>query len=111
MDHKILEHLEGILVKAVQAGKQETSGLVGDIKRHLTLQDTKLEELHDEFTVHKLVVENHYKEDKEWKDSAMPVIEMGRNVSGFGKVSLYVLGFFASAVGAVMLWFDFLKKE
>lgn len=36
-DEQIIERLEGLLVKAVQAGKQETSGLVGELRTDIAV--------------------------------------------------------------------------
>jgi hypothetical protein len=48
--------------------------------------------------------DRNIKKDEEqiaFKKEIMPVIEMGKNVQGFGKVSLYILGFIASVAGAI----------
>ncbi len=63
----------------------------------------KLDKLIDDFHDHKTKMENHIEHSLEWEKDAKPVIEMGKNVQGFGKVSLYILGFFASISGAVLL--------
>lgn len=41
-DQETIEHLEGLLTKAIQAGKQETSGLVGDLKSDLKVLKSQL---------------------------------------------------------------------
>jgi len=51
------------------------------------------------------------KEDKVFKEDIAPVIQMGKNVRGFGSVSLYVLGFFASATGAFYGIMEFIKHK
>lgn len=54
---------------------------------------------------------NFIEKDTEWKKTAQPVIEMGQNVQGFGRVSLYILGFFASITGAIYGILELLKKK
>lgn len=83
MNHEDREHFEGLIVKAVQAGKQETSGLVADIKTKFHLLDDK--------------IDNYIKEDKEWKEEAQPVIDMGKNIAGFSKITKMIIG-----IGAVI---------
>lgn len=39
-----------------------------------------------------LVMEDHIKSDTLWKSQAMPAVELGTNVRGFGKVVAYLLG-------------------
>lgn len=41
---KYNEYLEGLLVKAIQSGKQETSGLVGELKRDMSVIQEILKE-------------------------------------------------------------------
>jgi len=47
-------------------------------------------------------MDDYIKSDEDWKKQAEPVIKMGENVQGFGKVSLYVIGFVAAISGAIM---------
>jgi len=56
----------------------------------------------NEFNLFKQEVREYIKRDDEWKLTAMPVIEMGKNVQGFGKVSLYIVGFVAAVAGALI---------
>lgn len=42
-------------------------------------------------------------QDEAWKDKAAPVLKMGESVQGFGKVSLYLLGFISALGGAILL--------
>jgi hypothetical protein len=49
--------------------------------------------------------------DIAFKKDIMPVIEMGKNVQGFGKVSLYILGFIASLSAGFYALMAFLKKN
>lgn len=45
----------------------------------------KIRDLHGEF-------HNYIKEDNEWKKAAQPTIDLGNNIRGFGKVTVYLLG-------------------
>jgi len=61
-----------------------------------------LEELQIELRKSRQEFQNYVIADEAWKKEAQPVIDMGENVQGFGKVSLYILGFVASVVGAII---------
>ena len=50
-------------------------------------------------------------EDNTWKKRAEPVIKMGENVQGFGKVSLYIVGFIASVAGAILVIINIFKNK
>ena len=56
-------------------------------------------------------LDDYIVDDTEWKKRAESVILMGENVQGFGKVSLYIVGFIASVGGAVMIILNLLKDE
>jgi hypothetical protein len=53
----------------------------------------------------------YIKVDTEWKERAEPVIEMGTNVRGFGRVSLYIVGFIASVTGAIYTIIRLIQKK
>lgn len=93
-----------------QATKQENSGLMGDVKSMIKENNANLALLLKDFQDHKAIVYAHFESDKEWKASATPVIDMGKNVQGFGKVSLYVIGFVASVTGAIIGLLHLTKK-
>jgi hypothetical protein len=71
--------------------------IIATIQRELKPLDSKLD--------------SYIKEDNEWKVMAMPVIEMGKSVQGFGKVSLYMLGFIASVSAGFYALMEFFKKN
>lgn len=107
------ERIKEYIFQAHQAGKQETSGLVDHILRKMddkikiTIKETvngKIDRLHDK-------LDGYIREDTDWKTKAEPVIKMGENVAGFGKVSLYVLGFIASVTGAVIGLIKLFEKK
>lgn len=107
------ERIKEYIFQAHQAGKQETSGLVDHILRKMddkikvTIKEAvngKIDKLHDK-------LDFYIKEDTDWKTKAEPVIKMGENVAGFGKVSLYVLGFIASVTGAVIGLIKLFEKK
>lgn len=64
-----------------------------------------------EFTSFKQEVRDYIKRDDEWKVMAMPVIDMGKNVQGFGRVSLYILGFVASVSAGFYALMAFFKEK
>jgi len=61
-----------------------------------------LEELQIELRKSRQEFQNYVIADEAWKKEAQPVIDMGENVQGFGKVALYILGFVASVIGATI---------
>ena len=110
---KLEDKLEGLLVKANQSGKKETSDLVDMIMHKLEI---KIEESINKNVNGKIIkltdkVDNYIISDNEWKERAEPVITMGTNVQGFGKVSLYILGFFASVAGAIFAIMHFISDK
>lgn len=56
-------------------------------------------------------IDAYIKSDMEWKEKAQPVLDMGNNVQGFGKVSLYIIGFIASVAGAIAVIINLLKDK
>lgn len=119
MDKQLVEHFDEVIAKAVQSGKKETSGLVDDI---LKKQDKyigeaiekhvngKIRKLTEDFSTHRLEDIEWKKGDREWKETAFPIIEMGKNMQGFGKVTLYLVGFAASIGGLFLMVENFFKK-
>lgn len=71
----------------------------------------KIIKLTKDFEKHQEIVNQYIIDDNEWKAKAEPVITMGKNVQGFGKVSLYIVGFVASVAGAIMLLLNLFRKD
>lgn len=119
MDQELKNHFDEIILKAVQSGKKETSGLVNDILRK---QDKyigeaiekhvngKIRALTQELKDHRAEDTVWKQEDRQWKENAFPIIEMGKNMQGFGKVTLYLVGFAASIGGLFLMLKEFIKK-
>lgn len=118
------DKLEGIIIKANQSGKQETSGLVDMVihKMETKIEESinrnvngKINKLHDKIDAYIKTDDawkvTYKKEDDAWKLEAQPVIDMGRNVRGFSTVSLYILGFILSVTSAVMGLLYFVRKQ
>ena len=82
------QYFEDLLIKAIQATKSENSGLIGDLKK-------EIQSVHDKF-------DTFTKEDHEWKEDAKPIIDMGKNLKGFGKVLMYII-YVIAALGGVIL--------
>lgn len=83
---------------------KEFSANLSDVTKNLEDVTKNLAVLSEDFKDHKEVINTYIKDTK-------PVIEMGKNVQGFGKVSLYILGFFASVSGAVLLIINYFDKK
>lgn len=56
-------------------------------------------------------VDAYIADDLQWKQQAEPVIKMGENVQGFGKVSLYIVGFVAAVAGAFISITNLFKEQ
>lgn len=119
MEQELKNHFDEIILKAVQSGKKETSGLVDDILKKQDKYIGEAIEKHVNGKIRKLTEEfqNHReedilwkKEDRQWKETAFPIIEMGKNMQGFGKVTLYLVGFAASIGGLFLMLENYLKK-
>ena len=89
------EHLEGIIVKAIQSGKNETSGLVSDFKKEIHL-------LHDRFDLFSIENKNKWEE-------AQPVIEMGKNINGFAKIAKILLAI-GVAIGSAYAGIEWIQR-
>lgn len=76
-----------------------------------TIKETIQENVNGKIDIISRKLDTYIKEDNEWKVRAEPVILMGENVRGFGKVSLYVVGFVASVSGAVILIINLFKNK
>lgn len=107
------DEIKEYIFQAIQAGKKETSGLVDTIMKKVDTQielsinknvNGKIDRLHSK-------LDNYIEEDTKWKNTAEPVIKMGENVAGFGKVSLYILGFVASVTGAIIGLIKIFEKK
>lgn len=76
-----------------------------------SIQTTIQEKVNGKIDKLHVKLDTYIKEDTEWKNKAEPVIQMGQNVQGFGKVSLYILGFVASVFGAVVMIINLLRDK
>jgi len=97
------DYYEDLLVKAIQAGKQETSGLAGDLKASMQKLETK-------FDRHLELDKLWKEEDKLWKEKAEPVLQIVKNMRAFGKVTLYIVGFLSAIGGAFLIIQSIWKK-
>lgn len=89
MDLKDREHFDELILKAVQSGKQETSGLVAYInKQHYDFNQKLDDYIKDDMEWKKQT----QKDDIEWKREAQPVIDMGKSIAGFSKISKIIIG-------------------
>lgn len=116
IDQSIKEaHLMGL-----QSGKKETSGLVDLIMHKL---ESKIEESITKNVNGKIIrltekvdsyilLDTQWKEaDEKWKEDASPAIDVVKNMQGFGKVSLYIIGFVASLTGLLITFINFFHKD
>lgn len=97
-------HFEDILIKAVQSGKKETSDLVDMVihKIEPAIENSVNKYVNGKLDKINLKIDDYIVSDLQWKERAEPTLQMGQNVAGFGKVSLYIVGFVASVAGAII---------
>jgi len=94
-DDKIQQIIKETAYMVANSTNKEHSRLISELR-----ESNKI--IANEFNLFKQEVREYIKRDDEWKLTAMPVIEMGKNVQGFGKVSLYIVGFVAAVAGALI---------
>lgn len=44
---------------------------------------------------------NHIKDDANWKKEAQPVVDAGKNLSGWGRITVALVAFIAALVAAI----------
>jgi hypothetical protein len=103
-DTELQQVIKDTAYMVANSTNKEHSRFISELRDNNTL-------LVNEFNLFKQEVREYIKRDDEWKETAMPVIEMGKNVQGFGKVSLYILGFLASVSAGFYTLMAFLKKN
>lgn len=92
------QELAGFIAEAVDKG----------IEKHV---NGGVREMHRKLDDHVKEDKGWKKKDAEWKEEAKPVLDMGRNVRAFGKVTKAVLLFMALVGGLIVtlikLWDNF----
>lgn len=76
----------------------------------LEIQDTIKKTVNGKIDLLTFKLESYIVADNEWKKKAQPTIDMGNNMRGFGKVSLYVIGFLTSVTILFTGCAEFIKK-
>lgn len=107
------QEFKEFIFQAVQSGKQETSNLVDSIIHKI---EPAVEKSIEKYVNGKIRVmdgklDAYIVSDNEWKALAQPVVDLGKNLQGFGKVALYTIGFVASVMGAILLFIEFFKND
>lgn len=108
------EHFEGIIVKAVQSGKQETSGLVDMIMHKLEggIETSINKNVNGKLDKMNTKIDDYIKSDLLWKDTIMPSIEIMRKMEGFytvGSAILKTLVILGGAGGVIFAVIQYLK--
>jgi hypothetical protein len=101
------DYFENLLVKFGQSGKKETSDLVADVIARMkpTIEEAikvnvngkidklteSVKEQQEDFKDHKVVVYNHFEEDKQWKADVTPSVAVMKSMQSWASVSAYVL--------------------
>jgi len=110
-DSQIQQLIKDTALHVSNSNNKEHSNLIADLRKRDEEKSSVINEIRDDLKELIAEFKDHRKEDLEWKTTAMPVIEMGKNVQGFGKVSLYILGFIASLSAGFYALMAFLKKN
>ena len=95
--------VDGIIPKIQNTVVQTVNGKIDRIHKILESQNEIMDSFHTK-------VEKHIESDVLWKEKAKPVIDMGENMQGFGKVTLYFVGFVSAFLGAILLVKEFFKR-
>lgn len=113
MNEDQLKQLEELIVKAVQSGKQETSGLVEMVIHKIEPAIEKAVEKHVNGKIKNLdyKLDEYIKHDLEWKAEITPQIESVKEFKGWGKVTLGLLGFFAAIGTSIFMVINLLKLK
>lgn len=105
------QHFEDLLIKAIQAGKKETSGLVNEILQKLEPAVEKSIEKHVNGKIREVMtnqqilntkVDNYIQSDNAWKEEADPYIKGLASVTIGGRIVLWIVGAIATLAGAIL---------
>ena len=126
MNEQEREHFEGLIVKAIQSGKKETSDLVTDIMARIEnkLESTiaasieknvngKIRKLDEKIDVY-INEDNQYKEritkeTYDWRKGADDKLKIVSDIQAFGNVGSKILGFIIMLGAASGAWFSVVK--
>lgn len=126
MNEQEREHFEGLIVKAIQSGKKETSDLVTDIIARIEnkLESTiaasieknvngKIRKLDEKIDVY-INEDNKYKEritkeTDDWRKGADDKLKIVSDIQAFGSVGSKILGFIIMLGAASGAWFSVVK--
>ena len=97
----------------IQSGKQETSGLVEMILHKMEEPIEKAVDKHVNGKIKALgiKIDDYIVSDLKWKEEITPQIQLVKDTQGFGKVSLYFIGFVSAIVGVILLIYNLLKLK
>ncbi|MCF7843896.1 hypothetical protein K9M47_03285 [Candidatus Gracilibacteria bacterium] len=114
MNEAQTKHFEDIIAKAVQSGKQETSGLVDMILHKMEEPIEKAINKHVNGKIKNLdiKIDAYIVEDLKWKEKAIPVLDAGTKAMNFGTVGIVVLKAVSTigvAIGMVYAFFKWIK--
>src|SRR3990167_186672 len=111
MDEKNKNEIKDFIFQAIQAGKKESSGLVGDIMKKLdsAIEVSVKKHVNGNIEGIKIQLENYIKEDTDWKTRAEHVIQLGNDTRGASKAILWLTGIIIAVGGAILMVKQFLK--
>ena len=105
------KHFEEFLLKAVQSGKRETSGLVDEIMHKMEHGIEKAIDKNVNGKIKRLdeKIDNYILQDNAWKSEFEPYMKGVANLTGSGKILLWLSIAVTSIGGAVLLIKNLLK--
>lgn len=99
------DRIKEYIFQAVQATKQENSGLIAELKK-------SVESIRDEQRKVAEDLKDYVKDDQEWKDSVTPSIDIMKKLQNTSSVLNWVVKtiiLMGSLIGAVILIYKWLK--
>lgn len=99
------DRIKDYIFQAVQATKQENSGLIAELKK-------SVESIRDEQRKVAEDLKDYVKDDQEWKDSVTPSIDIMKKLQNTSSVLNWVVKtiiLMGSLIGAVVLIYKWLK--
>lgn len=105
------KHFEEIIFKAVRSGKKETSGLVDEIMHKMEngIEAAINKNVNGKIKILDAKVDAYIISDNKWKDEYSPYLEGIANITGGGKILVWLAMAVSSIFGAYLLVKNYFK--
>lgn len=112
-EEKIQLYIKETVAHAKDSFFSENSNLVDMIMHKIepTVEKSIEKHVNGKIRVLDAKITEYIKADELWKQEITPRIEIIKNVQGFGKVTLYFLGFISAIGGAIILVINLFKLK